>query len=101
MEPNLQEMWEEAERNFEKITSKKLRPAGAPKTLNDVVREMESKEVENDSDGTKIKTRVTQLGQRVVKCIQLLGGIAAQGAAMVSPMISSQFPPYSSTSSRF
>jgi hypothetical protein len=84
MEPELRAMWEEAERNFEAKTAKKLRGTGGAKTLDDVIREMESRKVEDDSDGRKIKNRAKDIGQKVLNCIQLLGGIAAEGASIVS-----------------
>jgi hypothetical protein len=100
MEPSLQEMWEKAERNFKaKIektfdakTAMKFRRAGAPMSLEDVIREMESRTVEDESDGAKIKNRAKEMGQRVLMCIQLLGGIAAQGASILCPMIPSCNP---------
>jgi hypothetical protein len=87
MEPTLQEMWEEAERNFENLTNKKLRDKKAPKTLDDVLREIDSRTVDDESDGAKVKKGLKKLGKRILKCIQLLGAIAAKGAAMVSPTV--------------
>jgi hypothetical protein len=85
MEPDLQAMYERAERNFEAKTTKKLRRSGAPKSLEDVTREMEARKVEDDSESVKIKNGAKVIGQRVLMRIQLLGGIAAQGAGMLSP----------------
>jgi fungal STAND N-terminal Goodbye domain len=92
MEPELRAMWEDAEQNFKTKTAKKLGRAGDAKTLDDVIREMESRKVEDDSDGGKIKNRAKDIGQKVLNCIQLLGGIAAQGASMVSTTSSYHFP---------
>ena len=94
MEPELRAMWEEAERKFEAKTAKKLRGTGGAKTMADVIREMESRKVEDDSDGRKIKDRAKDIGQKVLSCIQLLGGIAAEGASIVSTTSLYHFPTY-------
>jgi fungal STAND N-terminal Goodbye domain len=86
METTLQEMWEEAERNFERLTNKKLRDKKA-KTLDDVLGEIDSRTVDDESGGAKVKKGLKKLGKRILNCIQLLGGIAAKGAAMVSPTV--------------
>ena len=55
MELDLQAMCKKNERNFEAQTAMKFRRPGAPKSLEDVIREMEARKVEDDSEGAKIK----------------------------------------------
>jgi len=75
-------MWEEAQERFHKLTAKELK-GSRPKRLDDVITELEAKYVANSSTELDIKKRTAKVIENVLKCIQLLGGIAAQGASMV------------------
>lgn len=85
MDSELNKMWAEAQRKFEENTNQKLSRGGPNKTLEDVMRQFESKKTGDDSNEVKTKARAKEIGHRVLMCIQLLGGIAAQGASIVSP----------------
>jgi hypothetical protein len=81
-EQTLPELWKEAEIRFQRITGKPLK-LSPPKTLEDVRKEFESQQTEGvmKEDG---KTRATKdFSMTALQCLKLLGGVAAQGAALV------------------
>jgi hypothetical protein len=83
-EQSLPDLWKEAEARFQSRTGKPLRRSPA-KTLEDVRKEIESQQME----GTKVekedaKTRAKEASMNALQCLKLLGGIAAQGASMVT-----------------
>lgn len=82
VELSFKEMWEKAELRFQKITNKSLR-ASKKKSLNDVIKDLETRYADEDSDGESAKDRAKELIGNVLSCINLLGGIAAQGASIV------------------
>lgn len=82
-ESELQALWNEAESNFENLTTNKIR-FHPPKTLNDVVKAIEDREIDDDSkEGKGKREKMKKIGQKVLKSVQLLGGIVAQGASTV------------------
>lgn len=81
-EQTLPELWKEAETRFQRITGKPLKLT-PPKTLEDMRKEIESQQTEDvaKEDG---KTRVAKdFSMTALQCLKLLGGVAAQGAALV------------------
>jgi hypothetical protein len=82
-EQTLPELWKEAEARFHRITGKPLK-LSPPKTLEDVRKEIESQQTE-DIVKEDAKTRATKdFSMVALQCLKLLGGVAAQGAALVS-----------------
>ena len=82
-EPSLKELWEEAEVRFKLTTGKALRLSPA-KTLEDVRREFEVQQI-GDAGKEAGKGRAAKdFGLVALQCLKLLGGVAAQGAAIVS-----------------
>jgi len=81
-EPSLKDLWDDAEKKFQKITKKSLK-ASSQKKLDDVLRELECKYAEKDSDEESYKRQAKAMIQNVLTCIKILGGIAAQGASVV------------------
>lgn len=81
---SLKDIWDDAEDRFQKLTGKVLR-VNPPKTLDSVRKEIEALQARMPSDDTDLKTRAKETCMNVLNCIKLLGGVAAQGAAIVSP----------------
>lgn len=80
-------MWNEAEREFNELTKKNLR-ADREKSLNEVLQEFEKKYKPPGYDsgkdtGRMSKGKIRETILKVLNCIQLLGGLAAQGASIV------------------
>lgn len=86
-EQSLPDLWKEAEARFQSRTGKPLRRSPA-KTLEDVRKEIESQQVESAKvlpvEKEDAKTRAKAASMNALQCLKLLGGIAAQGASMVS-----------------
>jgi fungal STAND N-terminal Goodbye domain len=81
-EQTLPEIWKEAESRFQRITGKPLK-LNPPKTLEDVRKEIESQRT-GDIVKEDTKTRVTKdFSMIALQCLKVLGGVAAQGAALV------------------
>ncbi|KAH8692976.1 hypothetical protein BGW36DRAFT_362518 [Talaromyces proteolyticus] len=84
-EEELKKMWEEAEREFNQLTRKNLR-TDHEKGLDDVLQEFERKYQPpqgGKQSGLVSKEKIKKTIANVLNCIQLLGGIAAQGASIV------------------
>ena len=81
-ELTLGEMWTEAQDRFEKTTSKGLRTSPA-RRLDDVIKLLETKYVVKSPDEAEQKNRTRRAVHNVLNCVQILGGIAAQGASIV------------------
>lgn len=91
MASDLQTLWDEAEQKFEARTNKKLR-AGAPKTLNDIIQEIDYRKIEAGTNAAKVKQRFKLISQRILRGIQLLGGIVAKAATPVIATILNRGP---------
>jgi len=82
-EQSLKELWEAAEARFRLTTGKSLK-LSPPKTLEDVRKEFEFQQAgdvgKEDGKGRAAK----DFGLVTLQCLKLLGGVAAQGAAIVS-----------------
>jgi hypothetical protein len=72
------EVWEIARREFERLTGKQLQPTSAA-ALQGIRDQIEAGRSSKDPDVQKAK----QAGLRIIKCIQLLGGVASQAASLV------------------
>jgi hypothetical protein len=77
---SISEIWEGARREFERLTGKQLQPTSAA-SLQHIRDTIEASRSSKDPGAEKAK----QAGLRIVKCIQLLGGVASQAASLVSP----------------
>lgn len=82
-ELTLDELWKDAQDRFENITKQRLR-ASSVKRLDDVIKELDAKYIVKSSEDATIQNRTKRAVHNVLQCIQLLGGIAAQGASIVS-----------------
>ncbi|EXJ54057.1 hypothetical protein A1O7_09394 [Cladophialophora yegresii CBS 114405] len=79
-EMELKSMWQEAELEFGQLTRRSLR-TDREKRLDDVLAELDKKYRAPEDTGKKAKFRATVA--QVLSCIQLLGGLAAEGASIV------------------
>jgi hypothetical protein len=77
---SLEDMWLQAENRFAKITSKSLKTA-PKKSLNAVFAELETRY--SDKEPEVVESRTKEWMRNVLSCINLLGGIAAEGVSMV------------------
>ncbi|KAF2228666.1 hypothetical protein EV356DRAFT_457297 [Viridothelium virens] len=82
LEVNFEEMWEQAAKKFEQKTSKNLR-GSRDRSLEEAIGVLREKFDAQDPDSGGRQQRIKELATNVLKFIQLLGGIAAQGASMV------------------
>ncbi|KAL9577614.1 MAG: hypothetical protein Q9212_006252 [Teloschistes hypoglaucus] len=83
-EQSFKRMWEDAQRRFEQKTNKSL--VQHSPSLDDVLKDLDERFNDGDLDNDKKRQRVQKvkrLASNVLKLIQLLGGIAAQGASVV------------------
>ena len=82
-EPSLQQLWKEAQKRFFALTGKSLSNT-AHKSLDDITKEIErSADADTSNDDDDRKTKTKQACMNVLYCLKLLGGVAAQGAAIV------------------
>ncbi|KAL8822530.1 MAG: hypothetical protein Q9191_006735 [Dirinaria sp. TL-2023a] len=81
-EQTFKEMWKEARIKFEELTDKSL-VQSKNRSLDDVLRELNKRFNPPINDENRKQQRVKELASNVLKFIQLLGGIAAQGASAV------------------
>ena len=81
-EVELRAMWQEAEEKFRQMTRKNLR-ADPEKQLIDVIREFERKYQPKDSEERSSKAKIGATIKKILDCVQLLGGIAAQSVSVV------------------
>ena len=81
-EQSFEQMWKEASMRFEEKTKKSLLQSNN-RSLDDVLGELESRFNTQDSNENSKQRRLKDLASNVLKFIQLLGGIAAQGASVV------------------
>lgn len=78
---NLQEAWDRVCRSFAKTTDVDL--TVAPKyTPDQVLEQIRAKQDEDDEKNAKFKV-AKEVISKTLDCINILGGIAAQGASMV------------------
>ncbi|KAL8764972.1 MAG: hypothetical protein Q9194_006748 [Teloschistes cf. exilis] len=80
-EQSFKRMWEDAQHRFEQKTNKSLVQHSL--SLDDVLKDLDERFNDDDLDNDRKRQRVKQLASNVLKLIQLLGGIAAQGASTV------------------
>ena len=80
---SLEQIWNDAAKRFASRTSRnlKLKP---PKTLDDVRIEIEKQNAEIPDNLPDTKQKVKEAGMSILYCLKLLGGVAAQGASVVS-----------------
>ena len=81
-EQDFRQMWIEAQKRFEKTTKKSLVQTNS-RSLDDVLRELDKRFSTDDAQEGGAQRRVKELASNVLTFIQLLGGIAAQGASLV------------------
>ena len=78
-------MWQEAELEFSQLTGRSL-SANREKRLDDVLNELEQKydpPAESKDSRAKARLKIRTTVKQVLSCIQILGGLAAQGASIV------------------
>lgn len=77
-------MWEKAQIRFQERTSKSLR-LSTGKSLEDVLKELEERYPQESIFETRgqSKSNAKEVVRNVLSCINILGGIVAQGASMV------------------
>ncbi|KAI9695110.1 MAG: hypothetical protein M1820_008878, partial [Bogoriella megaspora] len=86
--PRLEQMWKQAIDDFYEITAKDLRKKSTQlSTFESVVQQIESTPIEDDPkrSARDTKTKLKDATLDAIKCIQLLGGIAAQAASATFP----------------
>lgn len=90
----MDQLWEDVSARFHQRTGKSLdlKPA---RTLNDCIQEIEGTRQPTDDPAQKETHSRTdtakEYGRNILQCLKLLGGVAAEGAAMVfNPSL--QFP---------
>lgn len=81
-EQDFQQMWIEAQNRFKKTTKKSLDQRNN-RSLDDVLRELDKRFNTDDAQEGGAQHRVKELASNVLTFIELLGGIAAQGASIV------------------
>ena len=81
-EQTFKEMWKEARIRFEETTNKSLVQLNN-RSLDDVLRELDKRFNNPSLDENRKQQRVKEMASNVLKFIQVLGGIAAQGASAV------------------
>ena len=85
-EMELKLMWQDAELEFSQLTKRTLRTFRENR-LEDVLEELDRKYQPSDDtgkdSGAKAKAKIRATVGKVLSCIQLLGGLAAQGASVV------------------
>ncbi|KAI1410983.1 hypothetical protein F5Y13DRAFT_201740 [Hypoxylon sp. FL1857] len=79
---SMEEMWRDATIKFNERTGLNvdLKP---PKTLNDCIGELEESRYPDESEEKSGKEKLEDYGINIIRCLKLLGGIAAQGAEVV------------------
>jgi len=75
-------MWQDAEREFSQMTRKNLR-ADPEKRLEDVLQELERKYQPEEGKEPSTKAKIRDSIGKILSCVQLLGGLAAEGASIV------------------
>ncbi|KAE8450789.1 hypothetical protein EG329_005702 [Mollisiaceae sp. DMI_Dod_QoI] len=78
----LRKLWDDAQGEFRKNTKKELR-ADPHKRLEDVLQELERKYQPKDLEEASTKKKIGETINKILKCVQMLGGLAAQGASIV------------------
>ncbi|KAI1442152.1 hypothetical protein F5Y02DRAFT_421269 [Annulohypoxylon stygium] len=79
---SMEEMWQDATVRFNERTGININ-VKPPKTLNDCIKELEATRAPIESDGKKDAEKLEDYGINILRCLKLLGGVAAQGAEMV------------------
>lgn len=83
-EPSIQGMWEEANRRFLARTQNSL-DFKPPKTIDDIREMIEHRyDPSSSADPDGNHKRAKEVGLTILSCLKLLGGVAAQGAELVT-----------------
>ena len=81
-EEGFQQMWEDAKARFKQTTNKTL-TSTRPRSLEDVLAQLDQHFRPSESGEDAKMQRVKEMAANLLKLINLLGGLAAQGASMV------------------
>ena len=81
LEVELRKMWDKAQSDFRKNTKKELR-ADNNKRLDDILQEFQQKYPQDEGE-VSTKAKISETINSILKCVQLLGGLAAEGASIV------------------
>ncbi|KAI2467316.1 hypothetical protein F4781DRAFT_402847 [Annulohypoxylon bovei var. microspora] len=79
---SMEEMWQDATVRFNERTGMNVN-VKPPKTLNDCVKELEASRITGEVNGKTDREKLEDYGINILRCLKLLGGVAAQGAEMV------------------
>jgi hypothetical protein len=80
---SLPDLWTAAQKRFRDKTGKVLE-FSPPKTLEDVCKQIESQQADFSTKDKGLKEKAEDATMNALNCLKLLGGVAAQGASMVS-----------------
>ncbi|KAI0384764.1 hypothetical protein F5Y04DRAFT_247759 [Hypomontagnella monticulosa] len=81
-DPAMEDLWRDAIARFNERTKKNVNMK-PPKTLHDCIREIEGARDSVESDGNTRGERFKEYGINILRCLKLLGGVAAQAADVV------------------
>jgi hypothetical protein len=80
---SLPDLWEAAQKRFLDNTGKVLE-FSPPKTLEDVRKQIESQQADFSTKDKDFKEKAKDASLNALYCLKLLGGVAANGAGIVS-----------------
>ena len=84
LDSSMEDMWRDATARFSERTGMNVnrRP---PRTLDDCVKEINKSQSNKESSHAPTrKEKAADYGINILRCLKLLGGVAAQGSEMVS-----------------
>ncbi|KAF7952402.1 uncharacterized protein EAE97_001899 [Botrytis byssoidea] len=79
----LQKLWDEAQNEFHKNTNRKLASI-PPRKIEDVLAQLKDKFQPEDELQPSTKHKIKDAIEKILKCIQLIGGVAAEAASTVA-----------------
>ncbi|KAI1135342.1 hypothetical protein F5Y05DRAFT_416329 [Hypoxylon sp. FL0543] len=79
---SMEEMWRDATIRFNEHTGMNVN-IKPPKTLDDCIKELEKSRSPEESEETSGREKLKNYGISILRCLKLLGGVAAQGAETV------------------
>ncbi|KAI0834307.1 hypothetical protein F5Y06DRAFT_307099 [Hypoxylon sp. FL0890] len=79
---SMEEMWRDAAIRFNERTGMNV-DIKPPKTLDDCIKELEGSRFPEESEEKSSREKLEDYGVNILRCLKLLGGVAAQGAEMV------------------
>jgi hypothetical protein len=83
-DPDLEEMWEEAERECRKLIGLKDGVQLPKLTVEDVLNKLDESKTKDEADAHTKRGKAKDCLRKTLVCVDSLGRIAAQGASVVS-----------------